>query len=359
MADFTYIQYFLGANSPSGFYSLYDHLLSPETAREIFILKGGPGCGKSTLMRTVGTRVSAAGFPCEAILCSGDPASLDGVVFPTLNIALVDGTAPHVVEPKYPGVVERYVNLGDCYDRYALGNLRREIMDCMKGYKSCYQSAYRCLGAAAQLLADMRAILVTDELRQRMARRADGILSRECKPRKGAAPGTVHQRFLDAVTHTGTMCLYGTAASQCSRIYLLHSRCGLSHELLSPLLTGAVRRGYSAVACPDPMVPQRLNHLLIPELSLAFLTDAPEQPFPGTPYRRLHLDSMAQRELLRRSRPRLRFSRKVSSALVEEAVESLSQAKAMHDDLEGLYNPHVDFSRVEQTALEIVETILK
>lgn len=41
------IQYFLGANSPTGFYSLYSELLPPETASVIYILKGGPGCGAS------------------------------------------------------------------------------------------------------------------------------------------------------------------------------------------------------------------------------------------------------------------------------------------------------------------------
>ena len=38
-------------------------------------------------------------------------------------------------------------------------------------------------------------------------------------------------------------------------------------------------------------------------------------------------------------------SEKVSAALVEEAVDSLAQAKAMHDELEGLYHPYVDFGR--------------
>ena len=42
-------------------------------------------------------------------------------------------------------------------------------------------------------------------------------------------------------------------------------------------------------------------------------------------------------------RPRLRFAKKVSAALVDESVASLAQAKAMHDDLESIYNPHVDF----------------
>ena len=40
-----------------------------------------------------------------------------------------------------------------------------------------------------------------------------------------------------------------------------------------------------------------------------------------------------------------------------EAVESLAQAKAMHDELESLYNPHVDFDQVYRTAGEIVEEL--
>ena len=50
-------------------------------------------------------------------------------------------------------------------------------------------------------------------------------------------------------------------------------------------------------------------------------------------------------------------SEKVSAALVEEAVDSLAQAKAMHDELEGLYNPHVDFDRVYQTAQAITDEL--
>ena len=71
MTALPHIQYFLGANSPAGFYSLYDHLLPPERARAIYILKGGPGCGKSTLMRKIGAWAEESGLETEYILCSG------------------------------------------------------------------------------------------------------------------------------------------------------------------------------------------------------------------------------------------------------------------------------------------------
>ena len=99
MTAYPKIQYFLGANAPAGFYSLYDQLLPPERAQAVYILKGGPGCGKSTLMRRVAGWAEEAGLETEYILCSGDPDSLDALVLPALGTALVDGTAPHGMAP--------------------------------------------------------------------------------------------------------------------------------------------------------------------------------------------------------------------------------------------------------------------
>lgn len=343
------VRFFLGANSPTGFYSLYDQLIDPAGAKSIYILKGGAGCGKSSLMRKVGQRAEERGLAVEYIQCSGDPDSLDAIVIPALDAAIVDGTAPHVVEPQYPGVVERYVNLGACYDKEALARIKQEIIACMKGYKGCYNRAYRCLTAAAQLGEDMRATLLTPAVEAKLVKRARGILSREVK-KTGREPGKAVQRFLGAITWQGTLCNFDTVSALCSRVYELSDTYGLGHTMLNHLAAGAMAAGYDVIACPSPMYPDRLEHLLVPSLGLAFVTGTPALSWPGRPYRRIRVDAMADGEALRRYRARLRFSRKVRSALVEEAVESLAQAKAMHDDLEALYNPHVDFDRVYATA---------
>jgi hypothetical protein len=352
------IRYFLGANSPQGFYSLYDQLLDPARARAIYILKGGPGCGKSSLMRRVAQRSEEAGDTVEYIHCSGDPGSLDGIVLNERRVAVVDGTAPHIVEPTYPGLVESYVNLGACYDRAGLETVRSELMGCMKGYKDCYKRAYRCLSAAAEIGEDTRAMLTTQSLEEKAAKRAQGILKRELRA-PGNDSGQVKQRFLSAVTHQGVVFFSGTASVQCKRIYTIEDSYGLSHLLLTHLLNGITAAGYDVVACPSPMAPDRLEHLLVPGLSLGFLTVSPALTYDKRPFRKLRMDAMADPELLHRSKARLRFSRKVSAALVDEAVDSLAQAKAMHDALEDCYNPHVDFDRVYRMADQLAEEILQ
>ena len=62
MAAEAQVQFFLGANAPTGFYSLYDQLIDPAEAEDIYILKGGPGCGKSSLMKRVGGALEERGL---------------------------------------------------------------------------------------------------------------------------------------------------------------------------------------------------------------------------------------------------------------------------------------------------------
>ncbi len=350
------IRYFLGANSPQGFYSLYDQLIDPNQADAIYILKGGPGCGKSSLMRRIAQRAEEAGEQVEYIHCSGDPDSLDAVVFPSKKTAVVDGTSPHVVEPVYPGAVESYVNLGACYNRAALYNIRTKISGCMIGYKDCYKRAYRCLNAAAEIMEDVRTILTTESLEQKIANRVKGILNRELRT-DGHGSGQIIQRFLGGITHQGTLTFFETADLLCKRVYVLEDSYSLSHSMLAHLLTGVTSAGYDVIVCPSPMAPDQIAHLLVPELSLAFLSTSPGSVYHNRPYRRIRLDAMVDPELTRRNKARLRFSRKVSSALTEEAISSLAQAKAMHDDLEKLYNPHVDFEQVYHIADTLADTI--
>ena len=351
------VRFFLGANTPQGFYSLYDQLIDRDSARAVYILKGGPGCGKSTLMRQVAQRAEKAGLAAEYILCSGDPSSLDALVLPALGAAIVDGTAPHVVEPVCPGAVEHYVNLGASYDTAALAPMKAQLRAGRQDYQACYQRAYRYLSAADRLGQDDRALLAGTGAEEKMRRRAAGILSREVRKKRGAAMGGVRQRFLSGVTCRGVMLLTDTAFSLCPKIYHLCDRYGLAHTMLSELLTGVREAGYDAVVCPSPMDPLRLEHLLVPELGLGFLSCPGGTPMPAAPYRRVHIDAMLPKEVLSRNRGRLRLSGHVADTLMQEGVQALAQAKQLHDELEALYNPHVNFDLVERTAQDIIKAL--
>ena len=106
------IHFFLGANSPAGFFSLYDQLVDPYTDEALYILKGGPGGGKSSFLKKIAKGIADTGLDVEQIHCSADPDSLDAIYIPALKVAYVDGTAPHVgvtkhIIPKRPQQILR------------------------------------------------------------------------------------------------------------------------------------------------------------------------------------------------------------------------------------------------------------
>lgn len=266
-------------------------------------------------------------------------------------------TTPHVVEPQCPGVVERYIDLSGFYDRAGLQPLKGDILAATAEYQGHYKRVYRCLGAAGELRRDMNELLDTEEVRRRLAKRAAGIIGRELKkPAQGE--GRLRQRFLSAVTHKGTVTLWHTVEAQAGHVYELADNYGLAHHMLNPILTAGLAAGHDAVACPDPMAPDRLAHVIFPTLSLAFVTSTQEAPWPHHAYRRLRLDAMADADTFRLNRPRLRFTRRVAAALSKEGVSALAQAKAAHDRLEAMYNPYVNFDRVAKLADQTADQLL-
>lgn len=110
---------FPGAMGPEGFISCFDHLMDDALLRRKLILKGGPGVGKSTFMRRVHAALCANGEPSTLYFCSGDPDSLDGVAVSHAGLLILDGTAPHIVDPEIPGARDSIINLGECLNEPA------------------------------------------------------------------------------------------------------------------------------------------------------------------------------------------------------------------------------------------------
>lgn len=264
--------------------------------------------------------------------------------------------ASHVVEPKFPAAADRYVDLGRFYDVDALKPLRREVEAHTAACSAAYRRAYRAFRAAEEVEAELRELVTPGWDQAKLLRRADGILRRELG-KKGGGDGGYTERFLEARTCRGLICRYDSVLALAPRAYLLLDTWGLGDLLLRHIAQTAAARGYDAVRCPDPEDPRRLRHLILPAAGICFLTET--GPFPGKPYRRLHLDTLLLPQ--RQSRARLRFGRRMVRTLQEEGMTALAQAKESHDRLEAVYHPHVDFGGVTalaQREWERIEALL-
>ena len=262
--------YFLGGNTTEGFFSCYDSFCRPEDGAFLWVIKGGPGCGKSSFMRKIGNAAEEQGLNVEYVLCSGDPDSLDGVYIPALKLGYVDGTAPHVIDPQFPAVSGAYLDLGQFYDIDALQTKAAAIKEINREYKACYNTAYK---------------LLSEHIRDTETN--DHACKRRC--------------FLSAISCKGIISLPSTP---------------ISEPELQSLLKEASE---SDTAVLHPLFPKGVIGIVKDSVSYARPLEMPD---------------------------------------CSNVVAQLRRAKELHDELEHLYNPHVDFDNVYKLAKTHIQKYL-
>lgn len=250
-----------------------------------------------------------------------------------------------MVEPQYPAAVDRYVDLGRFYDLSAAKADAGAVREHTRAYKAAYVRAYHSLKAARQVELDAVASARARFDRERAERRVSGIIARELR-RRGGEAGRTTRRFLGSITHRGYVWRFDSVDALCPRVYEFADSWELAGESLARIHAAAAAAGWDTIVCPSPEDMDRVEHLLVPSLGLAFVTSRPGMDYGRKPYRRIRLDAMAEVE----GRARLRFQARMVSLLREEAVAALKDAKANHDKLEAVYNPYVDFDGVRELA---------
>lgn len=341
-------QYFISANTPQGFLTRIDRLYSGKNGWAAYILKGGPGTGKSFVIKKAGDAALAMGLDVEFLRCTSDCSLYDGVVIPALKACVLDGTYPHAIEPRYPGAVESIVNLGDCWDENRLASEREKIVLFAARIDALYSRAYRLLGAAGQMLEDTFRLAQECADMGKIDRYSLRIAKREFAPKRRQGKESV--RFLSGVTPDGVI-FFSDTVSAYNKIFILEDDAGLGSFLLSRLKNYALAAGYDVISCYCPMAPEeRLEHLLIPGLSLAFVTSNRFHKFEGRGRRHIHIRRFMDETALKAHHQRIVFNRKASRELTAEAVRLFGDARANYAMLKSIYSSAMDFGRVEEIA---------
>lgn len=139
---------FAGGNTKNGFVNLYNNVIDRRSCKRLYIIKGGSGVGKSTMLKKIAAKVKAKTKDIEYFHCSADIGSLDGVRFPELNTAMLDGTNPHVVEPVYIKMSDYTVDLSPYIDGEKLKTAKPKLAKLLDGKAKCYERAYSLIKSA-------------------------------------------------------------------------------------------------------------------------------------------------------------------------------------------------------------------
>lgn len=338
--------YFLGANSPSGFYGYFQKAYGNDW--RVWLLKGGPGSGKSTLLRRA---VQLAGGEWEYVHCSSDPKSLDAVLHPEKKLMLADATSPHAMEARLPGCVEQLVDLGEGFDVQALRGQTTQAAGLAARNAALHRQAVHWLAAAAQVqsvrLQQAAPHCDADGIRRLAAEwLADGW------PQQ-SMPGEERLRGLCAVTPDGVLFYGQTVAAVADTVYVLQDDWGAAAPLLlAELRRQLLKRGYLVTVCRCSLFPEsKLEHLLLPRQRVAFVTSNAAHRFTAAAGHEVDLRSVYGAAPA--TPQRLQQLLRQENTLLAEACACMQQAREVHDALEQCYRPAMRFAWADQKAEQL------
>lgn len=348
--------YFACGNTAKGFQNFFASNL--KNLDKVYILKGGPGTGKSSLMKKIGSAVISKGIPVEYIHCSSDPSSLDGIIIRKIGTAIVDGTAPHVIEPTAPGAIEEYVNLGVAWDVDELAKHKNKILFLQSEISACYPKAYNCFSRALCIHDEWEKIYIDHMNFKKANQFTETVIEKVLGKTYFDKKSSVMHRFFGGSTAQGPLNYVQELTQNLSTRYFIKGRPGSGKStMLKKILATAQTRGLDVEVYHCSFDPDSLDMLLFPELDLCiFDSTAPHEYFPSRSsdtildmYAELitpHTDEDYALEIADIS--------KRYKATIAEGTSHLAYAKYLHDDLEKYYIAATDFAKINN----ITDTLL-
>lgn len=348
--------YFAGANTCKGFYSLYDSALAG--LDRIFIIKGGPGTGKSTVMRNIGIDLVERGHKVEYLVCSSDPNSLDGIIVRSIGVGIVDGTAPHVIEPKHPGIVEEIVNLGEYWNRDVLLKHKLEITDISKRIQDHFRKAYECFEEAYKVYdgVDQEQMnWVNDKKLETTTKNLVTDLF------KDYSPPFIRRMFLGANTPEGYVEYIDSITKDVDKRYILKGQPKSAKSLiLKKIAEAAEERGFDLEIYHCALNPEHYDMVMIPKLDVAIID--------GEHF--YTIDTIGKSDVIIPIRTAYEVEdKKIVEQKIEKnlghfrnlmklGTEQIAMAKQLHQEKEKVYIEAMDFDKVNDKKLEILREIL-
>lgn len=341
------LNFFLGANSDKGFVSYFEQLQDYDNFLQLLILKGGPGSGKSSLMKKIYKYAQSLGHSVEAINCASDPSSLDAFIDYSRGFAMADGTSPHSFDPYLPGVKEHILYTGEFWNTDALLKNKNEIKRLNDEISDCHKSATAFIRAASSLIRENMRIAHANINKNELSEFSEMLSSTFAN---GNNPQE-KKRLLSAVTCGKVEFFHNSLSSLADKVYVLDDPWGASsNELLSSIRSEALKNGLKIICCPCSIIPERLEHIIIPSEKIAISV---KNPFHNT--QKAYIEAGGFYSRFESEELNLRLSN--AQKLIEKASHCVLKAKTLHDELERYYVDAMNFSRLEDIAENLTKQL--
>ncbi|MGN7385066.1 PRK06851 family protein [Paenibacillus sp. SAFN-117] len=342
--------YFIVGNTAKGPHSLFDSAYS--NVKSLYVLTGGPGTGKSAIIRNLANTMQERGWDVELYHSSLDSEDLDGMIVAGLQAGLIDGTAcPEALQSGVGNTLEVF-DLDEAVDRNLLQADESRMSELQQEIEHWYNKAIDTYNLGLQIHDEWEKIYIdnmdhaaADRITRELADSLFGV-------RKDSKPAKVIHRYLGAATSRGPVDFIMPLTEGLPRRIFVKGRPGSGKStMMKKLAAEAERQGYDVEMFHCGFDPNSLDMLIFPDINVAiFDSTAPHEHFPSRAgdeildmYEKTFPPGIDEKYADSIAEIRARYT-----SAMGEANACLAKVKSLRDEWKRLYRKGVDSAKVAE-----------
>ena len=336
--------FFAASNSAQGFCSYYKDCFS--SLDKLYIIKGGPGTGKSGFMRRILESALERGYSVEKFYCSSDQYSLDGIILlrDGKSTGFIDGTSPHSFDMRIAGAVDNIINLGEFWNEDMLVEKREEIIDISAKKSLEYEAAYKYLCLCGNLSAVIRLYMsecVNMDKMHHIAKK----LTLNVENGEGYR---ARVRLVDSIGMRGRV-RFDSFENSANKVFLFGDMFGAGNMMLEKIRDNLKAKKRDILISYDPICPDKINGLLDTRLGYAYILSDERASGVGEMKEVTHVNMkrFVLGERLAERKGDIKYAYALYKKSLLGALDTFTKIEKHHFALETIYGTAMDFSKVD------------
>jgi len=348
--------YFAYGNTAQGYINKLTTNL--QGIENIVIIKGQPETGKAGFMSLIADAFKKAEGMQEYLHCPSAPNSYDGLIYPELKSAVIDGTDLHYTQLMTHEPNGQFIDTASAFDSEKLGKVADIIAELHAQIAICNENAFACFRSALGIHDEWESIYIENMDFPKANALSSAVIELILGETRLYKSPIVKERFFGASTPAGSMDFIDNLTGNISKRYLLKGRPGTGKStLLRKIAAASAERGLDAEVYSCAFDSNSLDMLIWPELDKClFDSTAPHLYEPSRPNDEI-IDMYAA---CVKPGTDEKYAGEIADInqrykkAVQNGTDYLAKAKVQLDELLRIYSDAADFGEIYKLCGEVL-----
>ncbi|MDP4178874.1 MAG: ATPase [Bacillota bacterium] len=329
-----------------GFCSFYNYIL--QNLKLIIFVKNGSLIGNSLIFKRIGIYFNEKGYDIEYHHCSLDPDKLWAVVIKSLNIALIDSSITNEKNHFCLDCEFETIDVNECFNKQYFKQNQKFISEIYKNFSICMNRSYMYLKAANQIhnnLANINTLALNiskiNNLKQNLKNKI--FISSKCCPK------FKRHLFTTAFSSEGIVTYADSNYINYENKYVLNGNAGTGKtNILKYIAEEAFIRGYTVEIYHNPLLPSKIEHILIPDINTAVMSsnELNNISFDGL---QLYLGNFLDCSIIIKNKEEMDVDNNNYKILINHSLKLMAESKLIYDEIDKYYVMDINFDKVLKT----------